>query len=135
MFWYSLSQILTRIKIITTIIYSKKNVCVNYILYISLESMFLKILMLIRQVREYIICYYWYILDKGFKPQPGVFGGCRDVLLMSLHLNDIAIPNISGEDYRCIISGTIKYVAINLMQNLIWLKNAEHYKKYEFIFK
>ena len=34
-----------------------------------------------------------------------------------MNLNDIAILNIKGSDYRCIISLISKNEAINLMQN------------------
>ena len=36
---------------------------------------------------------------------------------MSVNLSDIAILNINGSDYCCIISSIIKNKAINLMQN------------------
>ena len=38
--------------------------------------------------------------------------------MMSMNLSNIAILNIKGADYRCIISGVIKREAINLMQNI-----------------
>ena len=38
--------------------------------------------------------------------------------MMSMSLNDIAILNIKGADYRCIISGFNKSEAINLLQNI-----------------
>ena len=36
---------------------------------------------------------------------------------MSMNLSDIAILNIRGSDFRCIISEVSKNEAINLMQN------------------
>ena len=41
---------------------------------------------------------------------------------------DIAILNIKGSDYRCIISLISKNKAINLMQSADLTKKAEHYK-------
>ena len=35
-----------------------------------------------------------------------------------MNLSDIAISNIEGSDYRCIISGISKSEAINLMQDI-----------------
>ena len=35
-----------------------------------------------------------------------------------MNLRDIAILNIKGSDYSCIISGISKNEAINLMQNI-----------------
>ena len=40
--------------------------------------------------------------DKGF--QPYVYNGCHDVLMRSIDLNDIAILNINGVGYGCIIA-------------------------------
>ena len=54
--------------------------------------------------KECDICHYWYFVDKGFKFQPNVCNGCHDLLMMSMNLSDIAILNIKGSDYCCIIS-------------------------------
>ena len=45
-----------------------------------------------------------------------------------MNLSDIAILNIKGSDYRCIISLISKNKAINLMQSADLTKKAEHYK-------
>ena len=55
-------------------------------------------------------------LNESFKFQPNVCNRCHD-LLMSMKLSDIAILNIKGSDYCCIIGGISKTEAINLMQN------------------
>ena len=52
--------------------------------------------------KERIIFHYWHFLNKGFKFQPNVCNRCHD-LLMSMNLSDIAILNITGSDYQCII--------------------------------
>ena len=39
-----------------------------------------------------------------------------DVLMMSVNLSDIAILNINGAGYQCIITGISNSEAINLMQ-------------------
>ena len=71
----------------------------------------------ISKSEECNICYCCYFLDKGFKIQSDVCNGCHDVLMMSMNLSGIAILNIHGADYRCIISRISKSEAINLMQN------------------
>ena len=50
---------------------------------------------LIKQVhqKKCIICYHQYFLEKGFKFQSDVWNGCRNVLVMPMSLNDIAILN------------------------------------------
>ena len=57
-------------------------------------------------------------LDKDFKFQTNLCIGCRDLLMMSVNLSDIAISNIKSADYCCIISGISKCYSINLMQNV-----------------
>ena len=42
---------------------------------------------------------------------------CHDLLMMCMNLSDIAILNIKGSDYHCIISLISKSKTINLMQN------------------
>ena len=54
-------------------------------------------------------------IDKGFKFQPDVCNGCDDVLMMSTNFNDIAIWNILGVVYRCIINGINKSEAVYLL--------------------
>ena len=65
---------------------------------ISKELMFLKKPMLAKQAN-----------------QPNVCNRCHDLLIMSMNLSNIAILNIKGSDYCCIISGISKNEAINLM--------------------
>ena len=54
---------------------------------------------------------------SDFKFQPNVCNGCHDLLMMPMNLSDIAILNIKGSDYRCIISGISKSEAVKLVQN------------------
>ena len=65
--------------------------------------------------KECDICQYWYFLNCSFKFQPNVCNRCQDLLMMSMNLNDIAILNIKGSDYCCIISLISKTEAMNLM--------------------
>ena len=48
--------------------------------------------------------HYWYYLNYSLKFQPNVCIRCHDLLIMSINLSDIAILNIKGSDYHCIIS-------------------------------
>ena len=66
--------------------------------------------------KECDVCHYWYFLNYSFKFQPNVCNRCHN-LLMSMNLSDIAILNIKGSDYCCIISLISKNEAINLPQN------------------
>ena len=62
------------------------------------------------------ICHYWYFLDKEFKFQPET-AMCFILLMMSMKLSNIAILNVHGVNYCCIICGISKSEAMNLMQN------------------
>ena len=67
--------------------------------------------------KECDICHYWYLLNYTCKFQPNACNRYHDSLMMSMNLSDIAILNIKGSDYRCIISLISKNKAINVMQN------------------
>ena len=67
--------------------------------------------------KECVVCHYWYFLSNSFKFQSNVCQRCYDLWMMSMYLSDIAILNIKGSDYNCIISLISKNEAINLMQN------------------
>ena len=45
-----------------------------------------------------------------------------------MNLSDIAILNIKGSDYCCIIVGISRREAVNLLQNIDSTKKVEHYK-------
>ena len=62
--------------------------------------------------KECDVCHYWYFLYYSFKFQPNVCNRCHDLLLFY-----IAILNIKGFNYYCIISLISKNEAINIMQN------------------
>ena len=67
--------------------------------------------------KECDICHYWYFLNYSFNLQSNVCNRCHDLLMMSINLNDIAILNIKGCDFCCIISLISINEARNLMQN------------------
>ena len=67
-----------------------------------------------RASKECDIFHYWYFLNFSFKFQSNVCNRRHDLLMMmSISLSDIAILNIKGSDYRCIIS----LISKKLMQN------------------
>ena len=69
------------------------------------------------------ICHYWYFLHKGFKIQPYVCNGCRDLLMMSVNLGNIAIWNNKGADCHCILLAELaKMRRETSCKMLIWLK-------------
>ena len=74
--------------------------------------------------KECDICHYWYFLNYSFKFQPNACNRCHDLLMTSMNLSDIAILNIKGADFRCIISRISKSEAINLIQNINLTKKS-----------
>ena len=69
-------------------------------------------------------CCYQYFLNKRFKFQPYLYNRFHDFLMMSMNLSDIAILNIKGSDYHCIITGISKSEAISLLQNIYSTKKC-----------
>ena len=65
--------------------------------------------------KECDICHYWYFLNHSFKFQPNVCNRYHDLLMISINLSDIAILNIKGADYCCIIRLISQNEAINLL--------------------
>lgn len=55
-----------------------------------------------------IIYHFQHFLDNGFKIQLTVGNGCHNVLMMSIDINSIAIFNIHGVGYCCIIDEITK---------------------------
>ena len=55
-------------------------------------------------------------LGKGFKFQSHVCNGCRNALVMSENVSYIAILNINGADYCCIIKEITKDEAVNVLR-------------------
>ena len=49
--------------------------------------------------------------------------------MMSTNLSNIAILNINGTDYNCIISIISKSEAINLMENIDFTENVKYFMK------
>ena len=62
-------------------------------------------------MKECDVCHYWYSLNYNFKFQPNVCNRCYGLLIMSVNLSNIAILNIKGSHYPCIISLISKYEA------------------------
>ena len=67
--------------------------------------------------KECDIYHYQVLLDEGFKLQPNIYNRCHDILMMSMNLYDIAILNINGANYCCIINRISKSEATKLLQN------------------
>ena len=69
--------------------------------------------------KECMLCHYWYFKDVDYKFQPYVCNGCHAVSLMAYELENIAIPNAKGVDYRCILWGISKNDAVDKLNNSV----------------
>ena len=67
--------------------------------------------------KECDICHHWHFLSYSSKFQPNDCNRRHNLLIMSINLSDIAILNIKGSYFRCIISLISKNETIKLMQN------------------
>ena len=85
--------------------------------------------------KECDICHFYYFFNYSVKFQPNVCTRCHDLLMMSMNVSDVAILNIKGSDYCCIISLISKNQTINLMQKADLTKKKWNIIKHkQFIF-
>ena len=69
--------------------------------------------------KECILFYHWYFKDIGYKFESNVCNKCQDVLMTAYELKNIAIMNVKGVDYRCILWAVSKNDAINILNNSV----------------
>ena len=67
--------------------------------------------------KECDVCHYWDFLNYSFKFQPNVCNRWHGLLMMSINLSNIAILNIKGSDYCCIISLISKNESIKFIKD------------------
>ena len=53
--------------------------------------------------KECELRHYWYFKDVGFKFEQHVCNKCHDVSITAYELKNIAILNVKGVDFRCIL--------------------------------
>ena len=73
-----------------------------------IELTFLKELMLIIHANQKSAIFATIDINKRSRSQSYVCNRCHDLIMMSRNINDMAILNIKGADYRCIITGISK---------------------------
>ena len=83
--------------------------------------MFQKELTFTKQVhqKEYMLCHYWYFEGVGFKFEPHICNKCHYVLMTAYELKNIAIINIKGVDFRCILLVISRDEAVNMLNNSV----------------
>ena len=61
--------------------------------------------------KKCMLCHNWYFKDVEFKSKPLVCYKCHDILMTGYEVKNIAILNIKGVHFRCILWG-ISWVLI-----------------------
>ena len=69
--------------------------------------------------KECELCHYWHFKDVGFRFEPHVCNKCPDVLMTAYELKNIAILNVEGVDFRCILWGISRDEAVNRLNNSV----------------
>ena len=69
--------------------------------------------------KECELCYYWFFKDIGFKFEEHVCHKCHDVLTIVHSLKDIAILNVKGATFRCILMGISKNEGLKRLNNSV----------------
>ena len=67
--------------------------------------------------KECMICHYWYFLNLNYTYEPEVCNGCHDISMMAYELENIAILNVKGANYRCVIWIMTKNDAVIRLNN------------------
>ena len=62
-------------------------------------------------------CRYWYFKDVGFKSDRHVCNKCQYLLMIAYKLKSIAILNIKGVNFRCILRGIRRDDTVNRVNN------------------
>ena len=69
--------------------------------------------------KECMLCHYSYFKDIGFKFEPHVCNKCHDVLTTTYEFKNIAILNVKGVDFRCILWDISRDEAITRLNNSV----------------
>ena len=68
--------------------------------------------------KEWMLCHYWHLEYVGFKFEPHVYNKCH-VLMTAYELKNIAILNVKGVNFRCILWGINRDEAVNMLNNSV----------------
>ena len=60
---------------------------------------------------------YWYFKDVEFKFEAHVCNKCHDVLMAAYEFKNIAVLNVKGVDFRCILRSVSRDEAVDRFNN------------------
>ena len=66
-----------------------------------------------------MLCHYWYFKDVEFKFESHVCNKGHAVLMTAYELKNMAVLNVKGVDFRCILWGISKDEAVNRLNNSV----------------
>ena len=69
--------------------------------------------------KECMIFHYWYFKDVWFKFDSHVCNKCHDVLMTAYELKSIAVLNVKGMDFSCILWGISRDEVVNRLNNCV----------------
>ena len=69
--------------------------------------------------KESMLCHYWYFKDTGFRFEPHACNKYLDVLMAAYELKNIAILNVKGVVFRCILWGISRHETVNRLNNFL----------------
>ena len=69
--------------------------------------------------KECMLCHYWYFKDVSFKSETLACNKCHVVLMTAYELKNIAILNVKGADFTCILWGISRDEAVNRLNNSV----------------
>ena len=67
--------------------------------------------------KECMICQYGYFKDIACKFQSHIYHKCHDISMMAYELETIAILNVKGADYRCVLWNMTRNDITNRLNN------------------
>ena len=74
--------------------------------------------------KEFMHCHFWYFKDVGFKFESHVCNGCHNVLMTAYELKNIAMLNVKGIDFRCILRGISRNEGLRRLNNSVLENNG-----------
>ena len=69
--------------------------------------------------KECELCHYWFFKDTGFKFEVHVCNKCHDLLTRAYSFKNIAILNVKGATFRCILMGISKNEGSKRLNNSV----------------
>ena len=66
-----------------------------------------------------MLCHYRYFKDVGWKFEPHVCNKCHDLLMDAYELENTAILNVKGVDFRYILWGISRDEAVNRLNSSV----------------